>query len=326
MRFSIIVPIYNVEAYLEECIESILGQSYENFELILIVDGSPDRSLEICRRYEAHDSRVTVVYQENRGLIATRKAGASIAKGDYIISVDGDDYIHKDLLLSISNAIDENPNTDMICYGYYKTDGNSILGTVFNMLPPGAYDNIGWLRNQYLFSSALSRDNSGVLVYSVWVKAIKRDIYYTAQNLVPDYVRNGEDILLTAHVLCRVKTLTVIKFAGYYYRMNQGSMTHNRKYTDISNIEIVKNELEKTHMFPNENIGRYYVNSLYVIMHDIIKTSSLKDWKNNIDKLHIEKNINRFDIHQLSFSIRMKNYLISHQKWNTIYLWVKIAG
>ena len=93
---SIIVPIYNVEQYISKCIESILAQTYRDFELILVDDGSPDMCGTICDEYARTDSRVYVIHQENKGLSAARNAGISLAKGEYISFIDGDDYVEKD--------------------------------------------------------------------------------------------------------------------------------------------------------------------------------------------------------------------------------------
>ena len=93
MKFSFVVPIYNVEAYLERCIESIISQTYGDFEVILVDDGSPDSSLEICRKYEKMDDRISVYSKENGGLSDARNYGLARASGEYVIFVDSDDYI-----------------------------------------------------------------------------------------------------------------------------------------------------------------------------------------------------------------------------------------
>ena len=90
---SVIVPIYQVEAYLEECLDSILNQTYRQLEIILIDDGSTDRCGEICDRYASRDSRIKVIHQTNQGLSAARNAGMDIAIGEYISFIDSDDYI-----------------------------------------------------------------------------------------------------------------------------------------------------------------------------------------------------------------------------------------
>ena len=95
---SIIVPIYNVEQYISKCIESILAQTYRDFELILVDDGSPDNCGKICDEYAKQDSRVHVIHQENSGLSAARNAGIDDAKGEYIMFVDSDDFITDNML------------------------------------------------------------------------------------------------------------------------------------------------------------------------------------------------------------------------------------
>ena len=85
MEFSVIVPIYKVEAYLPRCVDSILAQSFPDFEVILVDDGSPDRCGELCDQYRARDPRVRVIHKENGGLVSARQAGMSVASGDYIV-------------------------------------------------------------------------------------------------------------------------------------------------------------------------------------------------------------------------------------------------
>ena len=90
---SVIVPVYNVESYLEKCIESIQNQSYKSLEIILVNDGSTDSSGDICDKYAAHDKRIKVIHKKNGGLSSARNAGLEVANGDYIAFVDSDDYI-----------------------------------------------------------------------------------------------------------------------------------------------------------------------------------------------------------------------------------------
>ena len=93
---SVIVPVYKVEPYINHCVDSILAQTYRDFELILVDDGSPDNCGKICDEYAKQDSRVHVIHQENKGVSAARNAGISLAKGEYISFIDGDDYVEKD--------------------------------------------------------------------------------------------------------------------------------------------------------------------------------------------------------------------------------------
>ena len=92
---TLIIPIYNVEAYLDECIQSVVGQTYENLEIILVDDGSEDKCPEMCDEWAKKDDRITVIHQENKGLSAARNAGIDIARGEYVYFVDSDNYIDK---------------------------------------------------------------------------------------------------------------------------------------------------------------------------------------------------------------------------------------
>ena len=97
-KISIIVPIYNVELYLERCVESIINQTYKNLEIILVDDGSPDNCFAICDKYEKLDSRVKVIHKENGGLSDARNAGLDIAEGEFIVFVDSDDWLEQNAL------------------------------------------------------------------------------------------------------------------------------------------------------------------------------------------------------------------------------------
>ena len=115
---SIIVPIYNVENYLEKCIESILNQTYKNIEIILIDDGSKDNSKNICKKYVDYDNRVKYYYKENGGLSSARNYGIEKSKGNYLMFIDSDDYIDSDMVEKLYDAIIKN-NVDISCGGKY---------------------------------------------------------------------------------------------------------------------------------------------------------------------------------------------------------------
>ena len=111
-KISVIVPIYNAENFLERCIDSLLAQTIEDFELILVNDGSTDSSKRICERYKSKDKRIILINQQNSGPSASRNSGLNIAKGEFICFVDADDYVGKEYLSCMLNKIDE--ETDLI--------------------------------------------------------------------------------------------------------------------------------------------------------------------------------------------------------------------
>ena len=122
---SAIVPVYNVEKYLYRCVDSILKQTYENFELILIDDGSPDNCSQMCDELSEKDSRIKVIHQENQGLSAARNSGIKIAKGNYLTFIDSDDWISNTMFEDLINLIKEK-NADISICNFIVTDGNAI--------------------------------------------------------------------------------------------------------------------------------------------------------------------------------------------------------
>lgn len=135
MRFSIIVPIYNKECYVRECLESIRNQVFEDFECLMIDDGSTDSSSIICKEFSTDDDRFKYFYKENGGLVSARKFGAHQATGEYVINVDADDFIKNDFLKVINEEIERN-SPDTVCFKYtffrmnkeFKIDIGQVMG------------------------------------------------------------------------------------------------------------------------------------------------------------------------------------------------------
>ncbi|MBQ9782222.1 MAG: glycosyltransferase family 2 protein [Clostridia bacterium] len=137
---SVIVPVYNVQKYLPRCIESILNQSYKDIELILVDDGSPDNTGEICDYYAKKDSRVVVIHKENGGVSSARNAGLNIAKGKFINFVDSDDYIPNDSLENLINLQKEN-DADLVCCTFERLLQNG------NIVQTKFYDKVLYIDN-----------------------------------------------------------------------------------------------------------------------------------------------------------------------------------
>lgn len=194
MKFSIIVPIYNVEKYLPQCIDSILNQDYKDFELILVNDGSPDDSLSICRQYAEKDKRVRIINKPNGGSTSSRKAGAKIAKGEYVICVDSDDYVEQGYFSCVARSLDEF-NPDIVVLSHYSLEGNKkILNKDFvvqDLLQDKEYEEV---RDKFIYDPTDKNiSNPGIISYSLWCKVVRREIYVKAQELVDDKIVIGED-------------------------------------------------------------------------------------------------------------------------------------
>ena len=221
MDISVIVPIYRIEKYLPECIESILEQSFVDFELILVNDGSPDSCPEICDAYAKKDSRIRVVHKENGGLLSARKAGLKASKGKYISYVDGDDWVDKfylDTLFKLAKAND----ADLVETGHFR----EFDGKIETIKPAAA----GIYNEQQVKTSILPNAifngefcKHGVSTY-VWNKLFKRELLNTVLFDVPNEIIMGEDAAITYSYLAISKSFVVSRIPLYYYRQRHDSI------------------------------------------------------------------------------------------------------
>ncbi|WP_224393697.1 glycosyltransferase family 2 protein [Clostridium perfringens] len=217
-EISIIVPIYNVEKYLSKCIDSILNQSFTNFELILVNDGSNDRSGIICDEYTLKDERIRVIHKKNGGVSSARNSGISLALGKYIGFVDSDDYIKEEMYEILYNLCKK-----------YKTDisicklGREINGTLINNEENGEIielDNVNGLKE--LFKGILYR-------FSLCNKLFKRECF---RGVIFPEGRIHEDLSTTYRLFANAKKSIYFDYVGYIYVKRENSIlttTYNEK-------------------------------------------------------------------------------------------------
>lgn len=216
IMFSIIVPVYNAEDYLEESIKSILKQSYKNFELILVDDGSTDNSGIICDKFIKKDARVKVVHQKNQKATKARINGIKQAKGDYIYSVDADDYINENLLEIVKNKI-EKFNPDVLMFRYNKvTEDGKIIGEI------PKYEKEGFVSKKEFYI----KDFKNASLNSVVIKVIKKSKINLEDLEKIDGINQGEDLLLTTTFLKNISQLYLFNDVLYSYRTNPNSIVN----------------------------------------------------------------------------------------------------
>ena len=131
-RISIIIPVYNVEPYIDRCLNSVVNQTYDNIEIIVVIDGSEDGSEKICIEYAERDDRIILIKQENRGLSAARNTGLSYVTGEYIMFVDSDDYVEKDFCVLPLQRLKET-GSDIVSFDYDSTYNGRIKHKMLNM-------------------------------------------------------------------------------------------------------------------------------------------------------------------------------------------------
>lgn len=223
MKISIIVPIFKVEKFIHQCIESITAQTYRDIEIILVDDGSPDNCPSICDEYALKDSRINVVHQENKGLIEARKSGLRAATGDYVCFVDGDDWIEPDMYENIARAIEKyNPDCVVTQFYYSYPDREEKSRYCFN--------------KEYYSRSELEKEVFPIMLFdgtyysfgvypNCWTKVFKKEILEKHIYDVDSRIRLGEDIAFTYPCLMSSNSVSFIDEPLYYYRVNNESMT-----------------------------------------------------------------------------------------------------
>lgn len=227
MLFSIVVPIYNVEKYLDKCLDSIYKQTFGDYECIMINDGSTDNSLEICNKYCTKDERFVLVNKLNGGLVSARQKGAKLAKGKYIVCVDGDDWIKEEYLFQFSLII-EKFNPDVICCGaewFYSS--NHIESKPLDVRE-GFYDRSRIEKD--IFPFLIHDEYGNYFPPSLWAKAFRNNIYKSQQLAVDTRIKIGEDISCTYPCIYESDSLYCLKNCLYYYRKNEQSMTYKKVF------------------------------------------------------------------------------------------------
>lgn len=234
---SIIVPIYNAENYLKECLDSLIKQTYTNLEIILINDGSDDDSLSICREYEKTDNRIVVIDKKNEGVSAARNDGLKISKGEWISFVDADDYVDLNFCeIMHKNAIAHNVNY-VVCGYYRKYDDN--LETVVRFDRDTIFNS-----NEYLLKILNVQNGFGFC----HMKLIHKNVIL--EHRFDKDLKVGEDALFNMKISSRISKALYISKPLYYYRFNSNSVVRKfdekyaKKYLDsmILAKEYLKNQ------------------------------------------------------------------------------------
>lgn len=219
--FSIIVPIYMVQDYIHQCIDSICNQTYKNLEIVLVDDGSKDLCPKICDDYASKDDRIRVIHKNNGGLVSARQAGARVATGDYILCVDGDDWIAENYV-ELFAKVASDTSADMICCGFQRAYG-SHFEKVQIRYACGYYDKSSI--EKQIYENAIENSKATYFPTTLWSKAINRKYYIEEQLSLSPTIKIGEDGAVIKPLLFKIDSLYVLEECPYFYRQNQYSMT-----------------------------------------------------------------------------------------------------
>lgn len=345
MKFSILVPVYNVEKHLIECLESILLQTFKDYELILVDDGSTDSSGKICDEYSSKHKHIKVIHQKNYGLLCARRIGIANAQGDYSLFIDSDDFVDSNLLQTLAETIYKHADIDLILYSFrYIQDGKPD-----KCFHPIADNGTIWedhqkheLYDKLLFSNDIS---------PIWIKAVKTALLKNDKTDYSIYYGKdmAEDVLQSLYILTESSKIIYLDKPLYNYRVQTKSMSHlfhpsNLKKKNI--LHVYEKELEYLkiwNMNTTDNrfklIACYFKYAMWTFIHCYEAANTLKeteevvkaDWESLIPKLNIETIIHYITPtdYYLYCQIKKKNYFALNMfflKRKSYKIWKRIKS
>ena len=296
-KFSIIIPIYNVENYLEKCLDSVVSQTYKNYECILVVDKSSDKSEEIADKY-IKKYNWQKVYEENTGLAKARNLGVDKSNGDYIIFLDGDDYFEKDLLEKLNSII---KNEDLIRY-----QARDIINDTYVDYPEKNYD---LMSGNDAFEKIINFhyvENAWLYAYNS--KFYKKNHFKFMENCI------AEDYGLIPLIISKAKSIKIISYVGYNYVQRQNSLMNNNNY--LKKIKKMDDML-KQYNFEIKNISedsnplfKAFLNNSLIYYSTTLKYKDFKKYK----KILKEKDCFSH-LKGKSFKHKIRNFIIKNNAY-----------
>ena len=286
MFFSIIVPVYNVEKYIDECLKSLINQTFEDFEIVIVDDGSTDSSGKICDDYASKDNRIKVIHKKNEGLLMARRTGLSECQGEYILHCDSDDYVSIKLLETVKNEID-NSHPDMVMFGYSViNDEHKILENHYDIF-----------RDREFFSGKkreklIKELSSATWLNNMWSKATKRECV----DLDQDYskyksIKMGEDIFQVVSLVEKCESFVYLAEPLYLYRSNTSGMSKNIEVFYLDNHLTVADKMYK--FLINEEVSEGTMTSFYNRYIKDIYKYAFRFLKSGMSKEEFEKMVHR---------------------------------
>jgi len=239
-KISIIIPIFNVENYIADCIESVISQTYQNIEIILIDDGSTDNSGLVCDKYKNIDNRVKVYHKKNGGVSSSRNYGLKKATGNYIFFMDSDDLLKKDTIELLYYNI-KTYKSDMACCGFSRVDYYTCKKYS---------DEMNQFKNNFLDINDETIGSCAYMSSCVWGKLMRKtilnDIFFPNEKMI------SEDMIFNLKILPNIKRISFTNSIGYIYRVHSSSLTFN-----------INEELTNNLMKELKNIKKDYIEKKY---------------------------------------------------------------
>lgn len=330
LKVSIIVPIYKVEKYLRQCIDSIINQSLKDIEIILVDDGSPDNCPKICDDYKKIDSRIKVIHKKNGGLSSARNAGMKIATGEYIGFVDSDDYIEHDMYEKMYYTAKEH-DVDFVMSDYYKVHETN--KTEVSAIIDGGLYNKNKIKN-IIYPQLIMKENIdyGPLL-AVWHCLYKNSFLKNNDISFDEVVKYSEDNLFSSTVGYKSESFYYMKGSYFYnYRYNPNSISTTYKEDSLSVYVEMNNRLYnkfyncKEFSFNRQlNLHMIYYTFNYinqVIGSNLTFKEKYKKIKDTMIKKEIRRAFNNFTLPDVNMKLKLCILMLKH-KMAFIYMIIR---
>lgn len=307
MKFSIIIPVYNVEPYLEKCLDSVTNQTYKNFEVIIVNDSSPDNSQKIIDKYVKKDKRFKGYIKENGGVSSVRNYGLQKVSGDYILFLDGDDYIDISLLEELSKKI-ANQYPDIVRFSLSTvTEKNELIKEI----PIKETDNTK--------EEAIDEIVKNEFVDVVWAYAYNTT-FFKKNKFTFTEGKTHEDFGIILLILATASTIKILDFKGYYYVQRSTSIMNVKEYSKIRKrvADFFYFHLNNKKYLPTDYCGKLLLSfsaSCTITKGRELNNEDLDKYIEALKKYHVVKdiysnNIKRI-IKKLYLKFNLKKYIIS---------------
>ena len=329
MFFSVIVPVYKVEDYLVNCIESVLNQTFSDFELILVDDGSPDACPKICEEYAKKDSRIKVVHKPNGGLAGARRTGIKVASGDYVFNLDSDDLIEKDTFECAYNIINDTA-CDIVSFSYRWVKGTQTVSVTDDGIDEGLYGKKDI--EKYIYPRLLMDENMCHISYYLSGKAVKRELLTPNQLNVNEKISLGEDLCCVIPCYLQAESVYISKKAAYLYTVRNDSLSKEFNTKQIYQVEDIIKEICGTDM---KNISdfeaqlcRYSCFMCFTVLAAAAEGNyfkSIKELKKSIINSSHSGKILRAEFKSISIKTRITVWLMKRKCYRTAFCFLNMC-
>ncbi|MGL5051659.1 MAG: glycosyltransferase family 2 protein [Fusobacteriaceae bacterium] len=305
LKVSIIIPAYNVEKYIYQCIKSVSNQSYKNLEIILVNDGSTDKSLEIIEKCSVEDKRIKITTKKNGGLSSARNKGIEEATGDYIFNLDGDDFLDSDTIENLVNEVLKSKDLIDVVVGNLSLvfgDDRKKIWIDSNLEENKIYSGKDYLEKYFFVGKAC---------YSSCNKLWKRDLYIKNNIWHPLEISLGEDSNTVVRLMSKAKNIIKLNKSVYNYRMNPQSMTKVKAKKILQYEKSIK--LLDEYFLENSQVNffkKYRLSYLFFSLYVEVLTISNKEIvANEMDDYSIVKKMFLNDLEKISKEKIIRNHM-----------------